>query len=206
MPTKDAATARASQIARIAWLATFVLPLVLTALLLAVKSAHAEPAGPNAVLLSLEEESEFEEEGEFGEACLEAEEEFEAGELSEAELEAICEETEGGEGRSPVGGSAVPEECLLRSATARAVAPPKRDRLKLTIGYTTYEPVNATVEIRKGSARIASARRHLARSGVLRIVKKLGKKSAPKRVVIRIRIPSSPRYCGKFQTRKIRIS
>lgn len=201
---------RTAQTARIAWLAAFVLPLILAVSLLAVKSAHAAYAGPSAVPLAVEEEFEAEDEDEFEaeETCLEAEEEFEAGELTEAELEAICEEGEDeDEGKSPMSGSAAPEECLLRSARVRAVALPKRNGLKLTIGYTTYKPVNVTVEIRKGSARIASVRRHLGRSGVLRIVKKLGKKkSAPKRVVVQIRVPSSPRYCVKFQTKKIRIS
>ena len=191
---------RAILVVRIAWLTTFVVPLILAGLLLAVKTAHAAPGGGAIVPLALEEGFELDEEGEIEEEeCGAAEEELEEGELEEAEVEDICEEAEDA-GRKRTTGSAAPEECLLRSAHARAVASPQRNRLKLTVGYTTYEPVSATVEIREGSARLGSIRRHLGRSGVLRVVESLGSDpSKPRQIVVQIRIPPAPDYCAKFR-------
>ena len=191
---------------RIAWLAT----LVLATLLLGVKAAHAAPVPAAAVVpvllegeLNAEEEEEEEEESEEGEEeCLTAEEEFEAGEIDEAEVEEACEE--GAERTSQKGatkGATAPEECVLRSA--RAVATLKRNKLKVTIGYTTYEPAGAMIEIRKGSTRIASVRRRLGRSGVLRITKKLSKRQRGKQITVRVRVPSAPRNCARYETHKL---
>jgi hypothetical protein len=188
-------------VARVAWLATFVVPLVLAGLLLAAKGAPAAPTGPAVVPLTFEEE--FEDEGEVEEAACEAAEEEFAGEVEGAEVEEICEEAEDrGRKRAAQPSSIAPEECVLRSAHAHAATIADGSKLKLTIGYTTYEPVSATVEIRKGSARIGSVHRHLGRSGVLRIVKSLGIR-APKRIVVQIQIPASPRNCDRFQTETI---
>lgn len=194
--------------------------LLLAGFLLTAGTAHAAQAGPTAVPLAFEEEFEGEEgeeevegyeeledeeEGELeDETCGEAEVEFELGEIDEAEAEAICREAEEVEAKRAAG--VAPPECLLRSADARAVADPERGKLKLTVGYTTYEPVDAAVEVRAGSTRIAAIHRHLGRSGVLRLVKSVGKDPAPKRLVVQIRIPGSPPFCGKFQTQKIPVS
>lgn len=203
----DNAAPHAASVVRVAWPATFVVPLLLAVLLLGVKSAQAEPL-PAADPLAFEEEFEAEEEGEFeADECEEAEEEFEEGELSGAEVKEYCDETEGKHGKGASGsGSPAPEECLLRSFHARAVAGPEGDELKLTVGYTTYEPADATVEIHGGADRIGSLHRQLGRSGVLRIVQNLGKDRPPHRIVVRIRIPGSPLFCGKFQTQKIPVS
>lgn len=209
--TDTTAQRQAPPIARIAWFLTFALPLVLAALLLGVKSAQAAPtpAGPTPFAFEEEFEGEFETgEGEFDEAeCEEAEEEFEAGELSKAEVKEICTETEGKGGKEAASSASVaPEECLLRSAHAHAVTSPEHDELKLTVGYTAYEPVGATVEIRRGSDRLGSIHRHLDRIGVLRLVKSLGKDQAPHQLIVQIRIPASPPSCGKFLTQKIPVS
>lgn len=179
--------------------------LLLASLLLAASAGQAAPTGPATASLVLEEEEfEIEEEAEFSEnECGFAEEEFEEGLLSEVDVEELCEET-ATQGAKSAG--AHRSACFLRSTNARAILNDKNHKLRLTIGYTTYEPANAKVEVRKGSTRIASFRRHLGRSGVLRVVKRLGRKGAPKRVVIRIRIPSSPSYCGKVQTKKVRVA
>jgi len=204
-----AAHGQIASIPRIARLVTFVLPLVLALLLLGAKAAQAAPALPGIVPLALEE-LEGEEEGFEGEleleACESAEEEFEEGTLGEAAVEVACEEGED-EGRKKAAGSnaVAPEECLLRSAHTSAVASAQGHSLKLTVGYTAYEPVGATVEIRKGATRIGAVHRQLGRSGVLRIVKNLGQDSAPKRAVVRIGIPHSPRYCGKYRTEKVHV-
>jgi hypothetical protein len=208
--TDTTAHRQTAAIVRITWFVTFVVPLVLAALLLGMKSAQAAPPVPGFTPLAFEEEFEGEEEseGEFElEACEIAEEEFEEGELGEAAVEVACDEAEDEGGKKAAAPSAfAPEECLLRSAHAQAVASPKHESLKLIVGYTTYEPVAATVEIGKGSARIGSVHRHLGRSGVLRIVKSLERDKAPSQIVVRIVISDAPRYCGKFQTQKIPVS
>lgn len=183
--------------------------LLLASLLLAANTAHGVPGDPSAVPSAVEEDLEFELEDEETEGaeesseCDEAEEEFEEGELGGNEVEAICDE--GNDRKRAASGSAPPEECLLKSTHVRAVANDEGDKLKLTLGYTTYEPANATVEIHRGSTRIGTVHRHLGRTGVLRITERLGKKPAAKKIVVRIRIPSSPQYCGRFQTETARI-
>jgi hypothetical protein len=195
--TETTAHDQTARIARLAWLFTFVVPLILAALLLGVKSAQA--ATPVLGLtplafeeqLALGEEDELEEEAEFAEEeCEIAEEEREEGELGEVAVEAICE--------ADVGTSAADGRCPLRSARARAVE--RNDRLKVTVGYTTSEPTGATIEVRSGSTRIVSVHRHLGKSGVLRIAKDLGRKQA-KRIVVRFRAPS----CEGFQTKPSKI-
>jgi hypothetical protein len=189
--------------------------LLLSCLLLAAPGAHGaalESASSTPALEGdfegLEAELEEESEGEEVEAgCEEAEVEFELGEISEAESEEICREA--AESREKKGGrrgsAGTPEECILRSTHAHAAVNEKRDTLKLTLGYTAYEPVGARIEVRKGSSRIATLHRQLGRSGVLRIVKSLGDGKAPKRLVVRLAVPASPAYCGKYQTERVRV-
>lgn len=174
-----------------------VLPLLLAVSLLAVSAAHAAPIGPAATPLAFEGEfdagEESEEEFEFEEGeCEEAEEEFEEGELSRAEVREICDEAEGKSGKTAKGsGSVAPEECILRSAHANASLLAHDSKLKLTLGYTAYEPVGAKIEVGYGSSHLASLQRHLGRSGVLRIIESLHGDNAPKQLAVRIDIPSS---------------
>jgi len=172
-------------------------PLVLTALLLAASIAHATPIGPAATPLAFEEGfdagEEAEEEFEFEEAeCEEAEEEFEEGELSRVEVREICDEAEGRDSKTAKGSSSVaPEECILRSAHARAALLADDTKLKLTLGYTTYEPAGAKIEVGHGSSHLASLQRHLGRSGVLRIIESLHGDDTPKQLPVSIDIPST---------------
>lgn len=193
----------------------FVL-LLLSSLLLAAAGAQGASAKPIAATSAFEEdfeslEDELEEEESEEEAveaeCETAREEADEGELGLAEVNEICAEAaELGKGKKSAGsGSVAPEECLLRSAHTHAAVNAAGDRLKLTIGYTAYEPVGAKVEVRKGSSRIATKSLRLGRSGVLRIVKDLGKAEAPKRVVVRLAVPKSPGYCGKYETEKVAV-
>lgn len=208
-----ASTHRLERLVRIVPPLALALLLILAALLLAARSAFAATHEPlSAVSLALEEESleepeeerEEEEEGDQAEEeCEVAEEEFEAGELDEATAEAVCEEVtdEGGQWAAAAR-STVPNRCPLRSAHARAVALASGRRLKLTVGYTTNEPTGATVQISRGSTRIGSFHRHLGRSGVLRIVKRLGHRPVPRRIVVRFRIAGAPRDCSSHEIRK----
>jgi hypothetical protein len=202
-------------------LPVFFVLLLLSGLLLAAAGAQGAPAEPAASPSALEEdfeslEDELEEEESEEEAveaeCQNAREEADEGELGPVEVDEICAEVaEAGKSKKNAGkkkagsDSVAPQECLLRSAHAHAAVNAAGDQLKLTIGYTAYEPVGATVEVRKGSSRIATMHRRLGRSGVLRIVKSLGDAKAPKRVVVSLVVPTSPGYCGKYQTEKVRV-
>jgi hypothetical protein len=194
--------------------------LLLSGLLLAAAGAQGASARPIASSSALEEEfegleDELEEESEeeaVEAECETAREEADEGELGLTEVDEICAEVTAVGKRKKNGGkknggsdSVAPRECLLRSAHAHAAVDGTGDKLKLTIGYTAYEPVGATVEVRKGSSRIVTKSLRLGRSGVLRIVKDLGKAEAPKRVVVRLAVPSSPSYCGKYEIEKITV-
>lgn len=170
-----------------------VILLVLSSLLLA-GAAHATQLDPGATPLTFEEELAAEEEGEEDEgefeegACEEAEEEFDEGELSAGEVKEICEE-EAAERRKKAAnpGTVAPEECILRSAHGQAVTSGKNDKLKLTIGYTTYEPAAASLKI----GHLDTVHRHLGRSGVLRLVEDLHGHDSPKQVSVQIDIAST---------------
>jgi hypothetical protein len=170
-------------------------PLVLAVLLFAVSAAHATPVSPTITPLSFEEEFAVdEEEGEesSGEpdegTCEAAEEEFEEGELSGAEVKEICDEEAEEHRKKATGpGPPAPEECILRSAHGEATTSGQGDKLKLTIGYTTYEPVAAMLKV----GHLDAVHRHLGRSGVLRLVERLHGHDSPKQVSVRIDIAST---------------
>jgi hypothetical protein len=173
----------------------FVVLLALSGLLLA-SAAHAAQFAPGTTPFAFEEEFAGEESGEEGEgegefeegACEEAEEEFDEGELSAGEVKEICEE-EAAERRKKAAspGTVAPEECILRSAHGQAATSGQGDKLKLTIGYTTYEPVAATIQI----GHLGTVHRHLGRSGVLRLVEDLHGHDDLKHLSVQIDIPSA---------------
>ncbi|HXS48078.1 MAG TPA: hypothetical protein VN756_11530, partial [Solirubrobacterales bacterium] len=198
------------------WLATFVVPLILAMLLLGVKASHAAPLAPDVVPLAFEEELEADEEGEFEESeCETAEEEFEEGELGEVEVEQLCEG--GADKRSEkaaANSSVAPEECLLRSARARVVASDSHRSARLTVGYTTYEPTGATIDYSlkggKGTLRLGTVKRHLGRSGVIRLTETLGdsemaKVEAAGRFTVRLHIANAPGNCRRFETEQLTV-
>jgi hypothetical protein len=159
-------------------LSAVALLVFLFAIATAPAVAVETPVGDLPVLALEEEEPEAEaaaEDVEVEEVC---------GEVDEEGFEEECEEVEVEPGRSA-------EECLLRSARAHASVDQRGKKLKLTIRYTTYEPVKAEIEIGKGANRIATVKRRLGYSGVMRIVKPLRKSQHVKRVVVSITIPSA---------------
>jgi len=182
----DTTPRQTALVVRIAWLATFVVPLTLATLLLAAR-AQSAPAPAATVPFALEE-LEAEEEGEYEETeCDFAWEELEEGLLTESDVEELCEEIEARAGKAS---SAT--ECPLRSTRAHASV--RNDNLKVTVGYSTFEPVKATIKVRNGSAR-DTYKRKLGKSGVLRFTEPLGDKSAKKRTEVRIKLPKGGTRC-----------
>ncbi len=167
----------------------FFILLLLSGLLLAATGAQGALAGPLASTSALEEdfeslEDELEESEEGDYTCEEAEVEFELGEIDEVEAEEVCREAAESRGKRGKGRSQdAPEECVLRSARAHAALDEKSSKLKITLGYTTYEPVNAKIKI----GNLTTLQRHLGRSGVLRIVEPVSEKRL-KRLVVNLKL------------------
>jgi len=172
--------------------------LLLSALLFAAGTAGAAQPVPATTPFALEEgegealEEEEEEEAELEEVeCEFAEEELEEGLLTPAEAAELCEPTD-----TITPAPAV--RCPLRSTRVRAVQ--KRNRLKVTVGYTSSTPTSATIEVRSGKKRLASVHRRLGRSGVIRLSRQAGRGTSH-RVVVRLKIKA----CKDLQvTAKIR--
>jgi hypothetical protein len=205
--TTAQSNSNSDRIARAAWFCAFVLPLALAAMLLGVKSAQAAPASPGVVPLAFEEEL-FEGEEELGsegevefaeEECEIAEEEAAEGVISDAEAKTICEEAEEAIAEVEAGPSSTARNsCTIRSAHVHAVV--RRNKLKVTVGYTSSRSTPATIQVRSGTKNLVSLHRHLGRAGVLRISKRLGSKPV-KRVSVSFKTPS----CGKLVTKSVKV-
>ncbi len=179
-----------------------LLPLLLLAILVASQTGHAfadaeEPSLPLSVAIQMSEE-EDETEGE----CVEAEEEEVEGEEAEDECEVEAEDA----GFSPA------EDCYLRTASAHVVAYPDREIMRLTLGYTTYEPAAATVEYgAKKDPHLGTVHRRLGRSGVLRLSKHLGSTQMARvessgRFTVTVHVPEAPPACRRFEVQQLRVA
>jgi hypothetical protein len=176
---------------KLAWLA---LPLVLLSALLAASSAFAlDDAGEPAAQLS--------EEGEWEEGCPEAEEEGGSNEEAEEECEA---EAEGA-------GFSAAEDCYLRTARARVVAYPEHDTMRLTLGYTTYAPAQATVEYEaKPGHRLGAVSRSLGHSGVIRLSRHLGNSAMDsiqhsRHFTVTVHVTEAPQACDRFESQRLQV-
>jgi len=178
-----------------------LLPLLLLAIFAASQTAHAladaeDPVLPLNVAVQTSEEGEDESEGE----CAESEDE----EFEEAEEE--CEAEAEDAGFSPA------EDCYLRTATARVVAYPDRDTMRLTLGYTTYAPATATVEYgAKKDPHLGTVHRRLGRSGVLRLSKHLAGEQMTKvessgGFTVTVHVPEAPRACRRFEVQRLQVA
>jgi len=177
------------------WLAA---PLVLLAMLAATGSAYAlgETEATSDPAAQLEEESESEDE------CVVGDEEEDGSEETgeECEAEAEAEDTS----FSPA------EDCYLRTARARVVAYPARNTMRLTLGYTTYAPAQATIEYSAKHNRLGTATRKLGRSGVLRFSKHLGDREmdqlqGSRQFAVTVHVPGVPSACQRFETEQLEI-
>ena len=144
--------------------------------------------------------SEEEDEGKAEDEC--AESENEDAEEAEEECEAEAEDA----GFSPA------EDCYLRTATARVVAYPDREMMRLTLGYTTYAPAAATVEFgAKKDPHLGTVHRRLGRSGVLRLSKHLVGKQMTKveasgRFTVTVHVPEAPPACQRFEVQRLQVA
>jgi hypothetical protein len=180
-----------------------LLPLLLLAILVASQAALAvadaeAPSLPLNVAIQLSEE-EDEPEGE----CLEGEdEEVEDSEEAEEECEAEAEDA----------GFSAAEDCYLRTATARVVAYPDREMMRLTLGYTTYAPAAATVEFgARKDPHLGTVHRQLGRSGVLRLSKHLAggqmaEVETSGRFTVTVHVPEAPRACQRFEVQQLQVA
>ena len=167
--------------------------LLLAASLFLANAAHAATIRPNvpgvpAVTVPLETEL-------IGE-----DEEGEDGEWEEGEED----EEEGDEWEEFEAGEEPPVECLLRSASAKAVVPAGEDKLRLTIRYTTFEPTEVTIDYKlrggKGSLHLPQVRQRLGEQGPVRVTEPLGEAQAERAraahdFAIQFRIADAPREC-----------
>lgn len=181
----------------------FALPLVLLAILVVPPSAHAL-AGVKAIGLPFDlaiqaGEEDDETEGE----CLEGEnEEVEDTEEADEECETEAEDAS----FSPA------DDCYLRTATARVVAYPDREMMRLTLGYTTYAPATATVEYgAKKDPHLGTVQRQLGRSGVLRLSRHLAAGQMTKvedsgRFTVTVHVPEAPPACQRFEVQKLQVA
>ncbi|MDX6610469.1 MAG: hypothetical protein QOF85_2394 [Solirubrobacterales bacterium] len=152
--------------------------------------ATSSPQDPAA---QLDEEVESEDE------CVESGEEEDSEEAGE-ECEAEAEDTS----FSPA------EDCYLRTARARVVAYPSLNTMRLTLGYTTYEPAQATVEYSAKHNRLGVVTRKLGRSGVVRLSRHLGdgemgRVRRSRRFTVTVHVPDAPPSCKRFETEQLQV-
>lgn len=178
-----------------------VLPLALLAILAASQPAHAL-SEIEATVSPPDLGSQMDEEVESEDECAESEDD-EAEEAEEAEED--CEAEAEDAGFSPA------EDCYLRTARARVVAYPDRNMMRLTVGYTTYAPAEATVEYgAKSDPRLGAVHRQLGRSGVVRLIKHLGSREmaqvrASHRFTVTVHVPEAPRECRRFEVQRLQV-
>jgi hypothetical protein len=157
-----------------------IITLVLAMLLLSAGTAYAAGPAPAGSARASEAEEEFEvieevEEEDPAEECAEARSEFAQGEIEQEELEAFCEGVEG------AGAGSSSAKCPLRSAHAHAAT--NHDMLKVTVGYTAFQPFDAKLQL---SRHLGTLKRHLGRSGVLRFTEQLPHRH-PHELVLKVR-------------------
>lgn len=190
---------------RIAWFVCSALPLILLAILAVAQPATASEE-TEAAAAPFEPTAEASEEGEWEEECVESsddEGEGEGEEAAESEEECEVEDDEAG--------ASMGEDCLLRTAHARVVAYPTHNRIRLTLGYTTFAPAQATVEYGAGRGnRVGAVTRRLGRSGVVRLSKHLGDRamsqlSGSHRFTVTLHFPEAPRQCDQLVTEQLKV-
>jgi hypothetical protein len=149
----------------------------------------------------LEEEC-FEEEGESDEAEEVEGEGDEGGETQECEAEAQGSEL------------LPPEECLLRTASARVFTSDAHDKVRLVLRYTALAPTEVAVDYRlkggKGSLQFNEARKRFATRGVFRANETLTEAQmnrvlAAKSFQVQLHVPAAPAFCNRYYSKHLTI-
>lgn len=178
---------RGMSLTRLAWLVSIATPILLIALLGAAKAAAApavEIPTPETVA-----EPVFEEECEEG------------------DFECVAEEDDESED-----GPLPPEECVLQTARARVASRPARNQLRFVVRYTTAAPTRADLDFELrgggGSLNLGVVKRHLGRSGVVRLHETLGEGEMDRTrgasdFLFTLDVPSAPGYCQPYFTRRL---
>ena len=196
MTHRPANPGREMNLTRLAWLVSIATPVVLIGLLCLAKAAssHRAVRGHRNAGTGRRTDEVEEECFEWEEGVLECEDR-----RSEAEAKAA---------RYP------PEECLLRTARARVVSSPSRNRLRFIVRYTTVDPDAGLPRLpdaqgRADSLDLGVVKRHLGRSGVLRLTRDPRQRpdgagpQTPATILLTLDIPSAPSYCQPYFTRRL---
>jgi hypothetical protein len=142
----------------------------------------------------------------------EAAEEVESEEEEEEEEEEIEVELEFEEGEESAEPISLPPECLLRTVEPHVVVSFSHDDLRLSLRYASDSAVQASVAYwlkgAKGTARLGSTTRRFGRRGVLEMSRHLddgtlAKLRAARVIVVRLDIPSAPRFCKRYLTMRL---
>ncbi len=211
MPSRD--TAPRGLRPTLAALAVLAVALAVTALAtpahgLADDDATFADSGPEASSFVIDagepgdafEEACFEEEGESEEAEEAGNEEGEVEATEECEAEA-----QGGE-------LLPPEECVLRTASARVFTAAAHDKVRLVLRYTAFAPTEVAVAYRlkggKGSLQFDETRERFTKRGVFRSNEALNEAQmnrvlAAKSFEVQLRVLAAPALCNRYYSKHL---
>jgi hypothetical protein len=178
-------------------------------------SSAKKPTVPHLAPRDSEKEEDEEFEGEVEEIEIEEceaaegifefeEEEFEGEEAEEEEFEIEeCEEVQ--KSKKKPGAVTAPEECRVAQAESSITTLPNSDRVELTVRYLTYKPSTVSLGLKlkdgKGSLKLESTTKHLAKKGVLHLTTKVSdavmdRAAKATEFNVALRAPKTPGYCG----------
>lgn len=142
-------------------------------------------------------------------------EEAEAAEVEDEEVE-VCEETADGVEECTEETTASETEssdaCMLKSAEATVLVLPAKDKVRLTLRYTTFAPAVVSVQYslrgRKGNLKMGADSKRFSRKGVFRETEKLteaemAKVDAATEFDVRLRAVNTPGYCRRLFDREL---
>jgi hypothetical protein len=194
----------------------FALPTFAQAAPSAATSLAKKPTVPHLAPRDSEAEEDEELEGEVEEIEIEEceaaegifefeEEEFEGEEAEEEEFEVEVEECEEEVQKNKKGVVTAPEECRVAQAESSITTLPNSDRVELTVRYLTYKPSTVSLGLKlkdgKGSLKLETTTRHLAKKGVLHLTTKVSdavmdRAAKAKEFNVALRAAKTPGYCG----------
>jgi hypothetical protein len=93
--------------------------------------------------------------------------------------------------------------CVVRTFDSSAIADPRRDTVKLTVHYSTFEPTVAAIGYDARGLHLDTARRHLGVHGAIHLRERIGdgqmaKIESTRKLEVQIEIPSTPTSCQRY--------